>query len=285
MTPAVKTFTINMNTLNQDAPAAVAEKSGDFTSSHWYEYNAQGWVPLYEPGKSFTLREARKLHAQGRIVVPSVTTIFGVMAKPQLDKWKQENVAKACWEMRNDAIYTNVEAWMDVAVANASGASKGAMDLGTRIHQAAEDYIAGREYDATLAPYVEAIAAKRAEMGITHSVTEQCMGSARWGYAGRCDDHSPQGMVVRDLKSRKSKGKKVPCYETDPLQLAAYGAARWGNTFFQSGKGEIWGLSTSDPGLITVHEFTGADLVPAFECFLSLVKVWQHISNFKPNAQ
>jgi len=273
-----------MSTLFTEAPAAKAETGNDFVGSHWYQYGTNGWEPLYEPGKTFTLREARKLSAEGRIVVPSVTTIFGVLAKPQLDKWKQENVAKACWDQHRQSTAWEEQAWIDQALATASGASKGAMDLGTRIHQAAEDYIAGKDYDATLAPYIEAIAAKRAAMGIRESVTEQCMGSARWGFAGRCDDHSTQGMVIRDLKSRKSKGKKVPTYETDALQLSAYGAARFGNAFFQSGKGEIWAISTSDPGLLTVHEFSGQDLVPAFECFLSLIKVWQHINNFKPNA-
>lgn len=272
------------NALFQEAPPIKADTGGDFAGSHWYEYRANGWEPLYEPGKTFTLREARKLSAEGRIVVPSVTTVMGVLAKPQLDKWKQENVAKACWDQHRQSTTWEEQSWIDQALATASGASKGAMDLGTRIHQAAEDYIAGKDYDASLAPYIEAIAAKRAAMGIKDSVTEQCMGSARWGYAGRCDDHSTQGMVIRDIKSRRSKGKKVPVYETDTLQLSAYLYARFGNAGFAGGKGEIWGISTSDPGLLTVHEFSGAELVASFECFLSLVKVWQHINNFKPNA-
>jgi hypothetical protein len=275
-----------MNTLNENAPAAVAEKSGDFQSSHWYQYGPDGWSPLYEPGKSFTLREARKLHAEGHIVVPSVTTVFSVLAKPQLDRWKQENVAKACWDQHAIPTMWTQEAWIEQALATASGASKGAMDLGTKIHQGIEDFCKGKDYDQSVQVYVEAVAKERAARGITNSKSEVCVGSAERGYAGRVDDYSDDTMTVRDFKSRSSKGKKsVGVYSTDVIQGSAYGAAIWKNAFFSRGRVEIWGISTTTPGLVTVHEFSGQELIDAYETFLALTTVWRGINKFDARAK
>ena len=64
-------------------------------SSHWY---TQDGKPFYEienksaPGtmRRVTLRDARKLN-----LVPSVTTITGVISKPQLEAWKIEQAILA----------------------------------------------------------------------------------------------------------------------------------------------------------------------------------------------
>jgi len=270
-----------MTVLNQqDAPIAASKGTSD--SSHWYSFTDGQWLPLYTPEKNYTLREARKDQAAGKVVVPSVTTIFKVLAKPSLDKWKSEQVAMACWLMAPNHHNYDPAGWVDEALATANNASKGAMDLGTRIHQAIEDCIAGRDYPADLAIYVCPVMAKRAELGIRWSEVEQCVGSAKYGYAGRCDDNSDDTFTVRDIKSRKSKGKKVPVYETDPIQLAAYGYAKWGNEFFTKGRGEIWGISTSEPGLLTVHTYTGPELVKAFSVFLALLQTWVYINDFNP---
>jgi hypothetical protein len=279
-----------------DAPI---KATGTSDSSHYYAHTAdRGWYPLYTPEKNYTLREARKDKAAGMVVVPSVTTIFKVLAKPQLVKWQMEQVAKACWiqaftgyeqhEWRmvqdwingDDSAESTFDRWVEEAIATANNSSKGAMDLGTRIHQAIEDCIAGRDYDADLKLYVMAVMAKRAELGIRWSEVEACVGSTKFGYAGRCDDNSKETLCVRDYKSRKSKGKKVPTYETDFLQISAYGHALFGNEFFKKGSGEVWGISTTEPGVLTVTTKTGAEMIEDFACFLALTKVWAHMNSF-----
>jgi len=272
-----------MQTLNQtDEPIKASKGLSD--SSHYYSLVDGQWLPLYTPEKNYTLREARKDQAAGKVVVPSVTTIFKVLAKPQLERWKMEQAAKAMMEICTKGglavSQLTPDEILDQALDTANNSSKGAMDLGTKIHQAIEDCIAGRDYAADLAIYVVPVMAERAKREIRWSVTEACMGSTKYGYAGRCDDHSEEGMVIRDIKSRKSKGKKVPTYETDFAQVAAYGFARFGNDFFKQGSGEIWGISTSEPGLLTVTTKTGPELVADFQCFLALNTVWQHMNNF-----
>jgi hypothetical protein len=274
-------------TLNMEAPAIKAA-AGSSDSSHWYQNINGVWSPLYTPEKGYTLREARKDKDAGKVVASSVTTIFKVLAKPQLVKWQMEQVGLAAWNLMHtcpvpadsqDNQYLRDE-WVDSVVSTANNASKGAMDLGSRIHQAIEDCIAGRDYDADLKLYVSAVMAKRAELGVRWSEVEQCVGSTKYGYAGRCDDYSVETKTVRDYKSRKSKGKKVPSYETDFLQIAAYGFAIFGNEFFKAGSGEVWGISTTEPGVLTVTTKTGPEMVDDFACFLSLCNVWRHMNNF-----
>ena len=78
-----------MTVLNQqDAPIAASKGTSD--SSHWYSFTDGQWLPLYTPEKNYTLREARKDQAAGKVVVPSVTTIFKVLNKPQLTNWLME---------------------------------------------------------------------------------------------------------------------------------------------------------------------------------------------------
>lgn len=273
-----------MQTLNQvDEPIRPAKGISD--SSHYYEYANGVWLPLYTPEKNYTLREARKDQKAGRIVVPSVTTIFKVLAKPSLERWKAEQVAKACWDQHENGFnigqeYTSDE-WMDAAIDTASNASRGAMDLGTRIHAAIESAIAGKDWDADLDVYVRPVLNKRAELGVKESIQEQCVGSVRYGFAGRGDDRSDSTMTFRDYKSRKSKNGKVPVYETDFAQLAAYSFATWGNDFFKRGSAEVWGISTSEPSLLTVTSKSGPELVEDFQCFLALNTVWSHMNGFK----
>lgn len=268
----------------QSAPPAKADRSAEAIGGHWYAHEeSKGWFPLYKEGGTFTLREARKVKLEGGIVVPSVTTIFKLLYKKQLVDWMKGNVAKAALDTSRQDFGTD-EDYIDFVLSKAENASFGAADLGSRIHKAIENCIGGLDYDASLAPYVDAVNGELAKLGLSAPVSESCAGSLKYGYAGRVDLSSAGELAVVDFKSRKSKGKKVGSYDTDQMQLAAYGFALFGNPFFKSGKGYIYAVSTTQPGLITVHEFTGPSLVPAFEAFLGLCHAWRFINNFDPRV-
>ena len=72
---------------------AIITKSS-FSSAHWY--TADGIAAHRQPKKSgegdrpTDIRDARRLG-----LFPSVTSILGTMAKPQLDSWKLDQVAYA----------------------------------------------------------------------------------------------------------------------------------------------------------------------------------------------
>lgn len=278
-----------MPILNQEAPPAKAEKAQE--SSHYYEHTDAGWSPLYTPEKSFTLREARKAQKEGRTVVPSVTTYFKALNKQSLIDWKVENAvkvaAKKAWELSVNGDL-NVEDWIASVVAEASHSSRGAMNLGTDIHTAIENAIAGQDYDASMRVYVEpAIACRKAE-GLLSLSVEECVGNLAMGYAGRCDEFF-HGMIVGDNKSRKTtKGRKVATYESDCIQLAAYGFAKWGMDFFshpeQERGGVIFVISTSEPGRVEPIWFSRKELGEAFHGFGHLTGVWRYINSFDPRT-
>ena len=269
-----------MSTLFTEAPAAAPEKSAEFHGGHWYSHNESGWFPLYEPGKNFTLREARKVQKDGRVVMPSVTTYHKVLHKQNLVDWLiGQNLDVA---LRTPvAQFNTTDEWKDHVISTASNASRGAMDLGTNIHANIESAVKGEDYDAAMEVYVAPTMRERERLGLRSVAQEKCIGSLKYGYAGRCDDIC-EGLTLVDYKSRSSRKGKVGSYSTDETQLAAYGFAEFGNDFFKHGRGIIFGISTKEPGVVTVHEFAGKDLVPAFEAFLGLMQVWRFENNFDP---
>jgi len=271
-----------MITLNQDAPAA--KPAGRSDSSHFYGWNEKaGWYPLYTPEKNYTLREARKDQAAGVVAVPSVTTYFKCLNKQQLLDWKMEQVANACYDDQEARSWERDE-YVQAMVARADNASRPAADLGTAIHAAIELAIADKDYEAGMDQYVQPVMKARAELGIKSLGVETCCGSLGLGYGGKCDEYA-EGFTIVDLKSRKSKPAKQPkvaSYSTDRLQTASYGYALFGNDFFTKGRGIILGISTTVPGLVTAHEFTGAELADAFDAFIGLTKVWRFENSFDP---
>lgn len=276
-----------MVSLNSTAPAVKADRSSD--SSHYYAHDAAGWRPLYTPEKNYTLREARKDQAAGLAVVPSVTTYFKCLHKQMLLDWKMQQVAKACYAAASneeDRGFNTEDDYVDAMVSRADNASKGAADLGTRIHAADEAAHRGEDYDADLDAYVQACNAARKELGVVTIARETPCGSLAHGYAGKCDEHG-EGMTVLDLKSRKSgkqKTPKVASYSTDRLQLAGYGYALFGIEFFTRGRGIILAVSTTTPGLVTPHVFSGPELLPAWSAYQGLMAVWRFENNFDPRV-
>lgn len=262
-----------------EAPAATAPKgSQEHAGGHYYELLPSGvWAPLYAEGGTFTLRDARKLRKEGRIVCPSVTSIFKVLHKESLQDWIKEQVALAAWEQPADHGFHNKTEWIDQTIARADSVSGGAMTLGTNIHKGVEEAIAGKPYDASVAVYVEAVMEARESSGVKTIAVEKCVGNADIGYAGRCDEIATDdnfNSVICDVKSRKSKGGKVATYATDAAQVAAYGYAEWGESFLSEGRGLIFGVSTTEPGVVTVHEYGPKELTAAFQAFVGMVSIW-----------
>lgn len=267
----------------QSAPPAKAD-TGSKGGSHFYGYTKErGFYPLYEEGGSFTLSQAKELRDQGQIVVPSVTGYISVMRKYQIEQYAQKAAARAGRDIPM-ADYPSEDDWLDAVLAKAQSASRGAMDLGTRVHKAVENFINGQDIDADMAPYADAVMANIREVGIADGlVAEEVAGSLEYGAAGKFDLVHEGTMTIGDIKTRghklnKKKPSRVPSYETDEIQVAAGGFFKWGNKFFIRGRGIIFATSTVQPGLVTVHQFAGRDLIPAFETFIALSAVWRFVN-------
>jgi hypothetical protein len=161
--------------------------------------------------------------------VPSVTTLLGQLAKPQLVDW----AGRMAGDYANDH-------WADLAAmppsqrhALISRAHHAARDKsaarGTHIHHLAEQLVAGAPVDvpADLVDTVTALARWLERQQFTHTATEVMVWSDHddldgSGYAGTADliaTHPRHGRVVLDWKT----GKGV--YPEHGVQVAAYADA------------------------------------------------------------
>ena len=111
-------------------------------SVHWY---GQDGSPQYTvkakdgSDRPTTLRDARKFN-----LVPSVTTILKVAAKPGLDVWKNEQLLLAALTLPRVAGETEKE-FIARVVFDSKETGKRAAEAGTRIHEEIESHFAGKK--------------------------------------------------------------------------------------------------------------------------------------------
>ena len=100
-------------------------------TGHWYARD--GSPAYYETnGRGTTLRDARKLN-----LLPSVTTVLGVLAKPALTSWlvRQGILAALTGTRQPDEAD---DAYIARVTADSKAQAKAAADEGSRIHDACE---------------------------------------------------------------------------------------------------------------------------------------------------
>lgn len=267
-------------TMNAAPNATASRKDSENAGSHWYEYNAGHTSPLYREGGVVSLREARKYKAEGKTVLPSVTTIFKCLHKQMLVDWLMGQAATAALKVDRAQFATESD-WLDAVMSLANNASRGAMDLGTRIHKAIELGLEGGDYEADMEVYVKPTFAALDKIGFKLVAQEICVAEPAIGYAGRCDLLGE--MEVLDAKSRKTTpGRKVRGYGTDLMQLLAYGYAYYGPSFLDMGICRNVVISTTEPGRVEIITHDQSDFHKAWDAFLGLTAVWRFENNFDP---
>ncbi len=261
---------------------ATLEKKQDLSDSHWYSREG---VPAYTMLKkdggerSTTLRDARK-HG----LLPSVTTIFGIMAKPGLDKWKISKAVEAAMTVDRDEGEPQ-DRYIDRVIERSREEVRDAADLGTRIHDAIDAAFDGTEPVEELKPYVEPAMAYLKTLGLTDIKREDVVVNAAHGYAGRVDLLARFGNsnIVIDFKTRKTKeGQKVTPYEFQAMQIAAYGMAAFGSLEFTHGANVY--ISTTEPGRIETSAYKPEQLLTEFDAFKSMCAVWRYLKNYDPRS-
>lgn len=199
--------------------------------SHWYSFAGEPChtVPRAD-GKGervATLRDARRLR-----LLPSVTNVLSVLAKPGLESWKQEQAILSALTLpriegeSDDDFARRVVTDMGAQVEKAA-------DLGSAIHAACEIYAQSKVLPET--PEVRVLFEPvrewfDSEVDRINSI-ERVVVHGEWGYGGRVDMvaklKSTGSWAVVDFKTqrvkRDAKGAVKPTfYETWPLQLEAY---------------------------------------------------------------
>ena len=187
-------------------------------SYHWYD--ADG-VPHHEAG----LRDARKLN-----LLPSPTTIIGVMKNPGLDVWKQNNLLLSALTIPYDEKEgVELDALAKRIVEDSKRQGSDAAIRGTVVHIGAEAILKGQEWDRDDEQLVAINAWAQANILDVH-FTEKIVVNTELGYAGCCDakvTHQEHGTIILDWKTQgcktNAKGDYKPMYYKNwALQGAAY---------------------------------------------------------------
>jgi hypothetical protein len=250
-------------------------------SQHWYDKdgNACFEVPKAKGGgtRPTTLADARKLG-----LYPSVTTVLSVMAKPQLDDWKLQQVAERAYAnppQGGEEAGTYARRTIDGAFEQVSDAA----DLGTAIHSAIEAHFKGDDVPEAMLVFIQPTVAALEAAGIKIVQHELRLVNHAIGYAGTTDAvmirDGQQGIL--DFKSRKTKaGVKCEPWETEPMQIAAYGVAKFGSVPLCGANVYI---STTEPGRVEIVAYDHNQMSNAWYAFQSVVFLWQYLKKYKPS--
>jgi len=260
------------------------------TSQHWYDRlgNSAHQVPAKKGGmKATTIRDAKALG-----LLPSVTTVLSVLAKPQLERWKLEQVAFAAYAKLTQPIaFANKEAFAQVVVEEAFEPVSEAADLGTAIHAAIEAWGRDESYDPAMGEYVDAVQRWLTDNGCELIEQELRLVSLEHGFAGTTDAVFRKGdkLGILDFKSRKTK-VGVPCepWDTEPMQIAAYSVAKWGDDLSRMLEGRIGCnvyISTTEPGRVEGVFYDTARMDSEWDAFQAALTLWRHVKQYDPRVR
>jgi hypothetical protein len=244
-------------------------------SGHWY---AKDGTPAYtivgKNGKErpTTLRDARTLE-----LVPSVTTILSVLAKPGLENWKQNQILMAALTMPRVEGETEQE-YIARIIRDSKEQGMKAAEEGTRIHGAIESFYTKKtnhpDYDVYVSATVNAVYEK---FGEQEWIAEKSFATSAFG--GKVDLASPE--VVLDFKSKEFTEDDLPKpYDENVIQLAAYrhGLAK-PYTFPTTRCANVF-ISRNVPGLVHIVEHDQEEIERGWRMFSYLLALWMQLKRF-----
>jgi hypothetical protein len=216
--------------------------------------------------RNTTLRDARTMN-----LVPSVTTILSVAAKPALTAWLQQQVLLAALTLPRRTDEPEKE-YVDRIINDSKEQGRSAADAGTDIHASIQGYYEGRSTGKHQESVRACTYAIDSWAGLRTWVSERAFAHEA-GFGGKCDLYSEaDGGFVADIKTKEfTDPTKVDGYDEHLMQLSAYRVglgipkARCANVF----------VSRSVPDLIVVREWSLEDLDRGWEMFVHLLQFWQ----------
>jgi len=258
------------------------------SSSHWYHQDGR---PCYEVPradgngmKPTTLREARQMH-----LVPSVTSVLGIVRKPFLESWKTNQYLEAALEFGEHGAFTTDN--IDEVIESAEARMTVARDTGSQWHAEMERIVRALEERAALD--LDAFAMpeetinevvrwyRQFELHARH--TEMPFACAS-GYGGcidwvgqsRLGDGPGAYLTVLDWKTQATKqNQSFRTYPEWAVQLAAYA--------YGIGKPDALlvnvCISTTEPGRIEHFVWDRRDNDDNYQAFMDAFAVWRKRSS------
>lgn len=261
-------------------------------SEHWYTKTGEACHTqptkkgAKNPTRATTIADARKMG-----LFPSVSGIIRMAYNPMLERWKQGQIIKACYECspgRDESLDDYERHILEVADRERDAAA----DLGTRIHAGIESYYTKK--DEFLAedikdPVFAAVSAVE-DICIKPQKHEAIVVCHRHGYAGTTDmvflgaDGKTCGIL--DFKSTKTKpGEPILPKLGHAAQIAAYHVGHWelGNTpISEDAVGYNIYVSTTEPGRVEIQKYTYEQLRNEWEWFQACLTLWRHKNKYDP---
>ena len=247
-------------------------------AGHWYtEKGESAHVVIGKNGneRNTTVADARKMG-----LLPSVTSVLGIMDKPQLTAWKIEQAIMSSLTLpKEDG--ESLEDYAKRVVKDSKESTSKAAEHGTRMHEQAENILMGRATckDADLQPYIKTFKEwAKDNVEETYWCEKALVGA---GYAGRCDAYVRLrgiGDAIIDLKNRKVNPKYDPFYDSDCAQLWAYRIAS------DNPKCACVSvvLAANDPETLVIHRWSDEELYEAGIAFNAMLKVWAWSKKYTP---
>jgi hypothetical protein len=245
-------------------------------SGHWYKRDGS---PCYElPTKTGGARGINLRWDRHLGLVPSVTTVLQVVAKPQLEMWKvnQGILAALTLSRKDDECDAD---YLARVLSDSKEQAKAAAEEGTRIHDAIECSFKGRRVPSVYRPHVEATRAKIDAMfpSVRDWVAEASFAHPS-GFGGKVDLHSPSTGIVIDYKGKDgdfSDGKKL-AYDQH-YQLAAY---QLGLQLRRNVCANLF-VSRTHPGCVAEHVWTVEEIEYGETFFMLSLDLWKHAKRYQ----
>jgi len=224
----------------------------------------------------------------------SVTTQFGMLDKPGLKVWLDNELAKAAFlepPFDGESLQEFTRRVKSQRYRNTGGAAS----LGTDIHQGIEDVLLGKSLDqiaAGLRKYVEPAVTYFREKEFQIEELEKITVCMDHTFAGTIDvvAKTPSGHdIIMDWKSKKSQpGKSMAPYPENKWQLAAYAVSEFGED--RVNNHEIWAanafISTTEEenGLarFEVHSYKPEEVASNWKVAKALFELFRLVNNYDP---
>lgn len=260
---------------------------------HWYDRKTG--APMYEiPCKSkdgnrpVNISDARKLD-----LVPSVTMILNVAAKPGLETWKARQILEASLTLPQIAGETLDDYALRV-MEDAKAQSALARDKGTQLHAAIEQDIQQGPPSAEWEEHIHAVWKTLLDHNIDiYSGRAEHSFASPLGYGGKIDFHNDEPLIIDFKTKERIDDKKQLAWPEHIQQLAAYGFGLFGENWITQATGfppspeydvPIFRALNIFIGIedkqVRVLEYSWPDIVEAFAQFRCLLEYWMRTKKF-----
>ena len=242
-------------------------------SGHWYEPTGEpAYTTLSKDGsvRNTTLRDARK-----RSLLPSVTTIMGVAAKPALENWKVDQGLLAASTLVR-GVDEPLESFMSRAKHESKQAGKVSATRGGEIEQGFRTGSRGKQSVAHTA--VVKVLDSLYPDEKWHA--ERSFASPR-GYGGAIDLRSDDVFVDFKTKDNLDPSARAPVYDEHGMQLSAYAegvgvpAPRRMSLF----------IDRADPSIVSYYEWSADSHARHLAMFLTLLHYWKLLKKYDPTEE